>query len=100
MSAAYDASLAPIHPWVLRKSLPAAFKLAPTRNGFLDQLSQCHQTAVKDMHKFIQSNGEVRLSEWVGCWVGGWVRIESGFRHPRCSVEPQVGSRKVVCGVV
>uniref|UniRef100_A0A7S1IDM5 Glycolipid transfer protein domain-containing protein n=1 Tax=Eutreptiella gymnastica TaxID=73025 RepID=A0A7S1IDM5_9EUGL len=59
MSAAYDASLAPIHPWVLRKSLPAAFKLAPTRNGFLDQLSQCHETAVKDMHRFIKSNKEI-----------------------------------------
>ena len=33
MQAAYEASLGPIHPWILRKSMGAAFKMAPARVG-------------------------------------------------------------------
>ena len=39
MDTAYEASLAYLHPWVLQKTLHAAFRLAPSRQRFLQTIS-------------------------------------------------------------
>jgi len=56
MSNAYEASLASIHPWILKKSLMAAFKIAPTREAFFQQLAPSDEVALACMRRFITAN--------------------------------------------